>query len=248
MERIEDLNAYQNAYGPDFKFNDENLATLDWYSSRMCADMRKNKVESVLSLGIGHRIVSQNISDEFSHNLKRHLILEGAKEIIENYKNTYNPPPQVEIRHTYFEEFQTDELFDAIEAGFVLEHVDDPAIVINHIKQFLKPSGKMYLAVPNARSLHRIIGHEAGMLDNYYKLSIHDLQLGHKRYFDLNSFTKFALDCGLKICNVEGIFLKPVTTDQLNQLNLDPRLWKSLLKVGVNFPDICNSIYMETTV
>jgi 2-polyprenyl-3-methyl-5-hydroxy-6-metoxy-1,4-benzoquinol methylase len=246
MEKKEDLNEYQSAYAPDFKFNDENLATLDWYSRRMCADMRTNKVQTVLSLGIGHRIVSQNISGELNHHLKKHTILEGAAEIIQDYKKKYDPPLQVEIIQTYFEKFNSSDKFDAVEAGFVMEHVDDPAVVINHIKQFLKPGGKMYLAVPNARALHRVIGYEAGLLDNYYKLSKYDLQLGHKRYFDLNSFTKLALDCGLKICNVEGIFLKPVTGDQLTQLNLDPKIWEALLKTGVRFPDICNSIYMET--
>lgn len=248
METTENLNEYKEAYGADFKFNDENLATLDWYSKRMCADIRRNKIETILSLGIGHRIVSQNIAGELSHHLKRHLILEGAIDIIEDYRKKHGPPPQVQILHTYFEEFETKERFDAIEAGFVMEHVDDPAKVINHTKQFLKPGGKMYLAVPNASSLHRIIGHEAGMLDNYYKLSKYDLQLGHKRYFDLNSFSKLALDCGLRICNVEGIFLKPVTGDQLTLLNLNPKIWQALLKVGVEFPAICNSIYMETVL
>ncbi len=246
MEKVENLNEYQEAYGPGFKFNDENISTLEWYSRRMCADMRANKVQTVLSLGIGHRIVSRNISGELKHHLKKHIILEGAAEIIDDYKRKYDPPTQVEIVQTYFEEYYSSESFDAVEAGFVMEHVDDPKRVINHIKQFLKPGGKMYLSVPNARSLHRIIGYEAGLLDNYYKLSKHDLQLGHKRYFDLNSFTKLALDCGLKICNVEGILLKPVTGDQLTQLNLEPKVWEALLKVGVKFPDICNSIYMET--
>jgi SAM-dependent methyltransferase len=246
MEKTENLNEYQSAYGPDFKFNDENLSTLNWYSKRMCADIRSNKVQTVLSLGIGHRIVSQNIAVELKHHLRKHTILEGAAEIITDYKIKYNPPKQVEIIQTYFEKFNTNEKYDAVEAGFVMEHVDDPEIVINHIKQFLKPEGKMYLSVPNARSLHRVIGYEAGFLDNYYKLSKYDLQLGHKRYFDLNSFTKLALDCGLKICNVEGILLKPVSGDQLLQLNLNPKIWEALLKVGVGLPNLCNSIYMET--
>ncbi len=95
MEKIEDLNEYQSAYGPDFKFNDENVSEIDWYSRRMCADMRANKVQTVLSLGIGHRIVSQNISGELAHHLKKHTILEAAVEIIEDYKKKINPPPQV---------------------------------------------------------------------------------------------------------------------------------------------------------
>ncbi|MEO8085336.1 MAG: methyltransferase domain-containing protein [Bacteroidota bacterium] len=248
MSNAENLNEYQSAYEPDFKFNDENLLTLDWYSKRMCADIRNQQYQSILSLGIGHRIVSRNIANELNHSLKRHVLLEGSREIIDNYQKQFNPPSQVEIIHTYFEAFKSDEKFDAIEAGFVLEHVDDPAIVINHTKKFVKPGGKMYLAVPNARSLHRIIGHEAGLLDNIYKLGKYDLQLGHKRYFDINSFSKLAIDCGLKICNIEGILMKPVTTGQLQDLKLNENLWQALLKAGVHYPDMCNAIYMETIV
>ena len=149
----ENLNEHQQAYEADFKYDKENLATLDWYSTRMCRDIRAQKYKTILSLGIGHRVVSQNIEQELNHCLEKHIILEGASEIISNYKSRYGTRPEVEIIHTYFEEFTTEERYDAVEAGFVLEHVDDPSFLLKHIKKYLKPGGKLYLAVPNAKSL-----------------------------------------------------------------------------------------------
>ena len=246
MTRNEDLDSYQDAYQPDFKFDSENLSTLDWYSRRMCHDMRTLGTQSVLSLGIGHRVVSQNIEKEFSENLSSHTILEGSKEIIENYKAKYGKHQNVDIIHTYFEEFETEQRFDAIEAGFVMEHVDDPHEVLGHIKKFVVPGGKIYLAVPNATSLHRQIGNKAGLLDDMYKLSEYDLQLGHKRYFDVESFKQLAKDCGLQIVKVEGIYLKPVTTSQIESLELTDDVMRALYEMGLAYPELCNSIYMET--
>ena len=120
-----------------------------------------------------------------------------------------------EVVEAYFETFEPQRRFDAIEMGFVLEHVDDPGLIVRRFKQFLKPGGFIGMAVPNARSLHRLIGHEAGLLDDVYKLSAEDRQLGHKRYFDLESFKRLAESEGLTVCRARGIMMKPVTTRQL---------------------------------
>jgi 2-polyprenyl-3-methyl-5-hydroxy-6-metoxy-1,4-benzoquinol methylase len=249
MSTKENLDNYQSAYQPEFRFNDENVMTLSFYAERMCKVLRASKAESILSLGIGHRVVSQAILNEFKHSIKRYLIVEGSPEIIADYKNRFpDLPAGTELLQTYFEEFKTDEKFDAIEMGFVLEHVDDPAQIINIYKKFLNPGGTIFLAVPNARSMHRQLGHLAGLLKDMYNLSAEDLQLGHKRYFDLQSFQKLITGCGLKIKKVEGNFMKPFTTGQLNSLELKPEIWRALMEYGIDHPDSCNSIYVEASI
>lgn len=55
----------------------------------------------------------------------------------------------------YFEEYSPDEKFDVIIMGFVLEHVDNPDLILERYRHFLKPGGRLYIAVPNAKSLNR---------------------------------------------------------------------------------------------
>lgn len=249
MSTKENLDNYQSAYTPEFRFTDENELILSFYAERMGNVLRAKKVKSILSLGIGHRIVSQSIIGEFKNNIERYVIVEGSPEIIADYKNRFPDLPKgVEIVHSYFEDFNVAEKFDAIEMGFVLEHVDDPAQIINIFKKFLKPGGTIFLAVPNAKSMHRQLGQLAGFLDDLYKLSPEDLQLGHKRYFDLDSFKKLINDCGLTIQKTEGNYMKPFTTGQIRSLNLKPEVWRALLEYGINYPESCNSIYIEATI
>ena len=104
------------------------------------------------------------------------------------------------------------------------------------------------MAVPNARSLHRLIGHEAGLLQDMYALSEHDRALGHKRYFDLDSFRELAQSQGLVVKRARGIMLKPVTTSQLAALNLPESVMTALCKVGDALPDVANGMYIEAAL
>jgi 2-polyprenyl-3-methyl-5-hydroxy-6-metoxy-1,4-benzoquinol methylase len=132
--------------------------------------------------------------------------------------------------------------------GFVLEHVDDPQEVINKYKGFLSPNGKMYIAVPNANSLHRLIGFEAGLLADVHNLSEYDLQLGHKRYFDMAILSDMIQKSGLRITDKKGILLKPITTSQMKELGWNGNVINALLNLGEQFPEISNSILIETAL
>lgn len=249
MNSKENLNSYQDAYKAEFRFIEESTMSHNFYAERLCNVIYESKAKSVLSLGIGHQIVSDAIINELKRNVKRYVIVEGSPDIIADFKaHQPNLPKSVEIIQGYFEEFNTDERFDAIEMGFILEHVDDPAQIVNIFKKFLNPGGKIFLSVPNAKSMHRQLGHLAGLLPDMYKLSPEDLQLGHKRYYDLDTFRQLVHSCGLKILKEEGIFMKPFTTAQLKKLELSDNIWRALMIFGIDHPDCCNSIYIEATI
>ena len=238
------LNKFKNAYENEFKFNDENHSMLDWYSSKIISSVKNKNNISCLSLGIGHRTVSKKIIEELNP-LNKYVIVEGSLDIIKRYKNEIEMKSYVEIIHCFFEKFHCNELFDFIEAGFILEHVDDPLLILKKFKRFLKSDGSMFIAVPNARSLHRLIGNKAGLLKNVYNLSEYDYQLGHKRYFDLNKITNLIINAGMKVKQCEGIFLKPLTTDQLKNINFSKEIYRALYMLAEDFPDISNSIFIE---
>lgn len=242
------LDNYKNAYKDEFKFYDENILMLSWYSRRIIRIIKNKNLKSLISLGIGHKIVSKTIIAKLISLLDKYLIIEGSQEIIDQLKNEIVLPLQVNIINSLFEKFSTDEKFDAIEMGFVLEHVDNPLFLIEKYTKFLKPKGTIFIAAPNAMSLHRVIGNKAGILDNLHSLSKYDMELGHKRYFDMESLVKLVKSSGLKIVNKEGIFFKPFSTSQLKSLDLSPEVINSLCSVGVEYPEISNAIYVEAAL
>lgn len=130
--------------------------------------------------------------------------------------------------------------------GFVLEHVNDPLSIVKQYRQYLNPGGIIYIAVPNAKSLHRVIGHYAGLLPDMYALGPYDIELGHKRYYDLDSITNLVTEAGMQVSVQKGLMLKPITGDQMRKLEWQENIIDALFIIGEDYPAISNCIYLET--
>jgi SAM-dependent methyltransferase len=243
-----DLDQFGGAYGPDFRFHEENLWMLSWYAERMVRALEARKTRSLVSLGIGHQVVSHAILESLGRGLREYTVVEGSPASIQRFQKSTALPPNARVVNALFEEFEPASPVDAVEMGFVLEHVEDPLLVVRRYARFLRPPGTIIIVVPNARSLHRMLGHAAGLLDDMHRLSPDDLQLGHRRYFDLDSITALVKEAGLRVRNTEGVFLKCLTTAQLQRLELSPEVREAFFKVGVGYPEISNAIYLETSL
>jgi SAM-dependent methyltransferase len=95
------------------------------------------------------------------------------------------------------------DFFDFIHLNNVLEHVADPAAVMNEAGRILKPEGRLYLAVPNGavdrfgyRDYHRRAGERAASMD------------GHLYFFSPRSLSLLANNAGLRIKNFYSCGLK----------------------------------------
>lgn len=239
----ENLDQYRQAYTPQFPYHHDEDLLLRAYSAKIVESLRGRTSLRLLSLGIGGQTVSATLREQV--NPVEYHIVEGAAEIIEAYRQATHPPASTTIHHAYFEEVKLPAAgFDAIEMGFVLEHVDDPGLVLRRFRGFLKPGGTLFTAVPNARSLHRLLGHAAGFLADLYSLSPSDRELGHKRYFDAESFAELVEQSGYTIDARFGLVLKPLTTGQLQSLALDRRVERAFIDIGYALPDVCNGIML----
>lgn len=246
---MEDLDQYVDAYEESFPFARDNHGVLTAYVKEMiqaCSAMEGPL--DICSLGIGYETVSRGIGEHLKGRIGSYSAVEGSKVLIDRYQQTADFPFQLNLIHSYFEQFETDRRFDVIEMGFVLEHVDDPALVVSRFAQLLKPNGVICAAVPNALSMHRVLGQRAGLLNDPYALNEWDFKLGHKRYFDRRSFRALFEDQGLSVTREAGLMLKPFSTAQMNALNLPDAVWDVLFHSGDMAPDYAYGTYAEVRV
>lgn len=232
------LDVHVAAYKGENIYDFDNEILLTWYPKRIL--MSTMDATSILELGVGHGFTT-NI---FSNNFDRHVVLEGSPAIIQNFKEKF-PECDAEIVETYFENFYTDEKFDVIVMGFILEHVDNPHEIIRRYKHFLSPGGSIFLAVPNAEVMNRRLGYLSGILKNIETLSRNDLLLGHKRYYTVSSLSSEIVLAGYKIDKMEGIYLKPFTTSQIISMTLDKKIIHALCEIGVNYPELSCGILAQ---
>jgi 2-polyprenyl-3-methyl-5-hydroxy-6-metoxy-1,4-benzoquinol methylase len=225
-------------YQPNAATAIENDLILHWYPQRIV--QRFKQCDSLLELGLGHGFTASTFNAVTIH----HTIVEGSGVLIDMFKKA-EPDLKVELIQSYFENLQPGKLFDVIVMGFILEHVDDPAFVLRHYRQFLKPGGKFYIAVPNAKSMNRRMGFELGMINDIYSLNANDIALGHQRQYCRDTLRRELEQQGYKITHEEGIYLKPLPLNVLKTLDRFEDNLQAMLHVGIDFPDLCVGLLVE---
>jgi SAM-dependent methyltransferase len=234
------LNEVTSQYQPGAATSVENELILNWYPPRILRRVQGQGYSSLLELGLGHGYTTAL----FNRHFHRHVVLEGSSVVIDLFRENY-PGLNIELVEGYFEEFISDEQFDVLMMGFILEHVDDPALVLRRFRKHLKPGGRLYVAVPNAKSLNRRLGLAMGKISDIYQLNANDHALGHQRQFCRDSLKELLQGEGYRVGWEEGIYLKPLPLGYMQQLpELEENL-RAMCEVGVNFPDLCVGLLME---
>lgn len=231
------LDLFTDAYEESFSYALDNRLILNWYPERI---LKLTQGQSSLELGLGHGYSALRFAQKFA----RHVVIEGSTEIIKQFKGKYSDS-NVEIIHSLFEDFDTSEKFDTIIMGFILEHVDDPGMILEKYRQYLKPGGSLFVTVPNCQALNKRLGYEAGLLKSLWELGAGDIALGHKQLFSVESLTQLVESQGYQVDTTEGILLKPITTQQMFELKLSEEILQAMLKVGIDYPELCVGILMK---
>ena len=130
------LSTFANSYEEDYKHSLDARLMSYWYRRRVTESASG---KSLLELGIGHGQTVNYFSSDFS----RHVVIEGAKAVIESFRRKF-PGSGCEIVDAYFENYNTSEKFDHISMGFVLEHVADPVALLRRFSAFLAPGGSVF--------------------------------------------------------------------------------------------------------
>ena len=235
---VNTLDKHVAAYQGDNLYDFDNEILLTWYPQRVLH--HAGAAHSLLELGLGHGYSA----DIFSRRFSRHVVLEGSPAVIGNFRDKH-PDCRAEIVETWFENFVTDERFDVIVIGFILEHVDEPLLILRRFREFLAPGGRLFLAVPNAEVLNRRLGRLAGLLDDVTTLSENDHLLGHKRFYTVATLSADIAQAGCGVDRLEGIYLKPFTTRQIVSLQLDRKIIDALCTVGIDYPELSCGLFAE---
>ena len=104
---------------------------------------------SLLELGPAEGVMTeliQTLTDDIT-------LVDGSEQFCASLRQRF---PSADVVHALFEEYEPRKLFDTVVLGHVLEHVTDPAAMLRQVRGWLRPgTGRVFAAVPNARSIHR---------------------------------------------------------------------------------------------
>jgi len=194
------------------------------------------KGKKVLEMGCSTGVMTRRLIKKFP-NLS---VIDGSHKYIEYVKKIINAK-RAEFIVSLFEDFETKEKFDDIIMANVLEHVENPVHILKKAKNWLKKNGRIHIIVPNANSLHRIIGHKMGLIKRVTDFSKNDKKIEHRRVYTAELLKRDIKIAGLRAVFSKGIFLKPLSHTQMN--NWNKKILDAFFRVSDIFPEHCSSIY-----
>jgi SAM-dependent methyltransferase len=149
---------------------------------------------------------------------------------------------KVKFVNSLFEKATLPKRYDNIVLTHVLEHLDEPVLVLKRINdEWLAEKGRLFLVCPNANAPSRQIAANTAVTPA-------EAEHGHRRTYTLDTLERDAVTAGLKVVHRSGIFFKALANFQWDKLLQTDILSKDYLegcyKLGQQYPDLCSSIFL----
>jgi 2-polyprenyl-3-methyl-5-hydroxy-6-metoxy-1,4-benzoquinol methylase len=156
---------------------------------------------------------------------------------------------QVKFVNSLFENITLPQKYDNVVLTHVLEHLDNPILVLKRINdEWLTDDGRFFLVCPNANAPSRQIAVKMGLISHNSAVTPAEAEHGHRCTYTLDTLERDAVAAGLKVVHRSGIFFKALANFQWDRLLQTDIISKEYLegcyKFGQQYPDLCSSIFL----
>ena len=129
----------------------------------------------------------------------------------------------------------------------LLHELEHPDQVLKAIHSLCTPMTHVIFNVPNADSLHRVLGMWSGYIENVHELTERNQELQQHSVYDRGSFAKLLEESGFMVEKTGTFFIKPFTHRQmaacLKYGILNQRILDGLYRLSEDLPDFGSELY-----
>ena len=148
-----------------------------------------------------------------------------------------------------FETVSLPRRYDNVVLTHVLEHLDDPVLVLRRINdEWLEDGGRLFLVCPNANAPSRQIAVKMGLITHNAAVLPAEAEHGHRRTYSLDTLERDVVAAGLRVVCRSGIFFKALANYQFDRLLATDIISEGYLdgcyELGQHYPDLCSSIFV----
>lgn len=156
---------------------------------------------------------------------------------------------KVKFVNSVFEQATLPCRYDNVILTHVLEHLDDPTLVLKRINdEWLAEKGRLFLVCPNANAPSRQIAVKMGLITHNTAVTPAEAAHGHRRTYTLDTMERDATSAGLKVVHRSGIFFKALANFQWDRLLgtdiISSEYLEGCYKLGQQYPDLCSSVFL----
>lgn len=123
--------------------------------------------------------------------------------------------------------------FDFIVLSSLLHEINDSDSMLKDVHSICQDDTIVHVNVPNARSFHRLLAFEMGLIGNIFDMSQTQKAMQQSHVFDIEGLTKLVRDRGFSVKESGTFFIKPFTHAQM----------QSLLDAGFNSTEMLDGLY-----
>ena len=211
------------------------------------------QTQKVIELGVGTSLLDVGCgigqyTPLFTERFERVVGIDPSEEYLVIARKTCSG---VQYIKEWGESFSLPEQFDTITMNMLLEHVDDPIILLKNCKKHLKKGGRLIAQVPNAHSITRRLGVLMGVIPSLeYNSEKERNYYGHQRVYTLKTLEKDCREAGLTVIEKGGLLYKPLPNEMLLTLcEKNGKVWReqflqALVTFGKDRPDECADLYI----
>ncbi|NTY36792.1 class I SAM-dependent methyltransferase [Burkholderia diffusa] len=176
-------------------------------------------------------------------------VVEASSEAIAIAQQSVGP--SVRFINSTFENAELDARFDSIFLINTLEHVDEPNAILTRIRQWLRPSGKFFVLVPNADAPSRQIAVQMGLIRTNNAVTPGEWTHGHRRTYSFDTLEADLREAGFSIEQRGGLMFKALANFQFDKALdagiIDEQYLEGIYQLGMIYPAMTASIYMICT-
>lgn len=203
--------------------------------------------QKVLEIGCGSEPLFKFVKDiSFTIVEPSDIFYTKAKEMAEQEEQG-----RVRCIQGFFEEVMDSltEDYDMIICSSLLHEVESPDNLLQAITKCANQNTVIHINVPNANSMHRLLGHAIGLLSNVHDMSETNIAFQQHNVFDINSLEQIISSNGLDVIEKGSFFIKPFSHSQMYEMMekgiLNDEVLDGLYRLGEDMPEFGSEIFVN---
>ncbi|MBI2135127.1 methyltransferase domain-containing protein [Candidatus Woesearchaeota archaeon] len=213
---MRNLDDYQEQYS-NYPFE---RFLVKYRKSKVISQIKKYKHKKILDVGCGLDPLFKDFED-----FDEMVVLEPAQKFFDlaiGLRGKLRLESKVKILKTTFEDYKFKPGdFDIILLSSLLHELPEPEAFLKLVSKRIGRKTIVHINTPNARSFHRLLAVEMGLIKNEYEKSKSQIRFQRKSVFSSRDIEKLAKDSGLEVVEIGTYAFKPFTHEQLLQMLKD---------------------------
>lgn len=241
-------------YAEDYIQQPFDQTHLRFRRHKLIEQIKEYRHKKILEISCGKRPFFVDFTD-----FEKLIIVEPTTAFFEQATKLLKHSPELDSKvvmmNDYFEnainELRTFK-FDFIILSNLLQEIEDISSFLRGLFAICQKDTIVHIVVPNAKSFHRLLAFEMGIIDSIYQLSDRNILLQQTKVFDLNSLSELLLNNGFSIIESGSSFIKPFTHQQMHDMLkhkiIDKKTLDGLYKMEQYMPEIGSEIFVNCKV